>query len=81
MFAGFAAFQDPPKESAREALRSLGRLGVAVKVVTGDNELVAEHVCRELGLPIGGVLTGAQIQEMDDPALDARVEERRSSAG
>ena len=49
VFAGFAAFQDPPKESAREALRSLGRLGIAVKVVTGDNELVAEHVCRRAG--------------------------------
>ena len=75
MFAGFAAFHDPPKESAREALRSLGELGISVKVVTGDNELVAEHVCRELALPVGGVLTGAQIQEMDDAVLDARVEE------
>src|SRR5207244_1560356 len=75
VFAGFSAFQDPPKESAREALRSLGELGISVKVVTGDNELVAEHVCRQLDLPIGGVLTGAQLQAMDDAVLDARVEE------
>jgi Mg2+-importing ATPase len=73
-FAGYAAFQDPPKQSAREALRSLDELGVSVKVVTGDNELVAEHVCRELALPFGGVLTGAEVEAMDDHVLDARVE-------
>src|SRR5262249_6752000 len=74
-FAGFAAFQDPPKQSARDALQSLADLGVGVKVVTGDNELVAQHVCRELGLPVSGTLTGADVQGMDDTVLDARVEQ------
>ncbi|HXI55744.1 MAG TPA: HAD-IC family P-type ATPase, partial [Polyangia bacterium] len=74
VFAGFAAFLDPPKESARHALQSLEKLGVTVKVVTGDNELVAEHVCRELGLAVNGVITGAQAQAMDDHVLDARVD-------
>ena len=74
-FAGFAAFQDPPKQSARQALESLAGLGVGVKVVTGDNELVAEHVCRELGLPLAGTLTGAEVHAMDDAVLDARVEQ------
>jgi Mg2+-importing ATPase len=73
VFAGFLAFQDPPKESAREALASLRALGVAVKVVTGDNELVAEHVCKRLELPIEGVLTGAEVQALDDAALGVRV--------
>jgi Mg2+-importing ATPase len=73
VFAGFLAFQDPPKESAREALASLRALGVAVKVVTGDNELVAEHVCKGLDLPVEGVLTGAEVQALDDAALDVRV--------
>ncbi len=74
VFAGFAAFLDPPKESAKEALTKLAAGGVAVKVVSGDNELVTEHVCRQLGLPIAGVLTGTDIQQMDDQALAARVE-------
>ena len=74
VFAGFAAFFDPPKVSAAQALKSLAASGVALKIVTGDNELVTRHICRELGLPVIGVLTGDHIQHMDDPALRARVE-------
>jgi len=48
VFAGFAAFEDPPKPSAAEAVRALAASGVTVKVVTGDNELVTQHVCTEL---------------------------------
>jgi Mg2+-importing ATPase len=75
VFAGFAAFLDPPKASAGPALADLKRSGVAVKIVTGDNELVTRHVCARLGLPVTGVLTGAEIQRMDDFALQAVVEE------
>jgi Mg2+-importing ATPase len=74
VFAGFAAFEDPPKASAAEAVRGLTASGVAVKVVTGDNELVTQHVCAELGLRVAGVLTGGEIQAMSDPALAARAE-------
>ncbi len=74
VFAGFAAFLDPPKESAREALSKLAAGGVSVKIVSGDNELVTEHVCKQLELPITGVLTGDHIQKMDDQALAAQVE-------
>jgi len=74
VFAGFAAFEDPPKASAAEAVRALTASGVAVKVVTGDNELVTQHVCAELGLSVTGVLTGSEIQIMSDPALAARAE-------
>jgi Mg2+-importing ATPase len=72
--AGFAAFLDPPKVSSSAALKALAADGVTVKVVTGDNDLVTQHVCRELGLPVTGVLTGADISQMDDSALLARVE-------
>jgi Mg2+-importing ATPase len=72
-FAGFVGFEDPPKPGAREALASLRSLGVAVKVVTGDNELVAEHVCRALELPVEGVLTGDDLAALDDQALGARA--------
>jgi Mg2+-importing ATPase len=73
-FAGFAVFQDPPKESARGALRSLASLGVTVKILSGDNERVTEHVCRELGVPLEGTINGAELESMDDHALEARVE-------
>ncbi|MBZ0094573.1 MAG: magnesium-translocating P-type ATPase [Sulfuricella sp.] len=75
VFAGFAAFLDPPKASAALALADLAQNGVAVKVVTGDHELVTRHICTELGLPISGVLTGDQIHAMGDDALRAAVEQ------
>ncbi len=74
VFAGFAAFLDPPKASAAPVLKDLAESGVTVKVVTGDNELVTQYVCARIGLPITGVLTGAEITQMDDQALQARVE-------
>jgi len=74
-FAGFAAFLDPPKESAKVALAGLAADRVTVKIITGDNELVTKHVCTQLGLPVAGVLTGAEIQKLDDQALMARVEQ------
>jgi P-type Mg2+ transporter len=73
VFTGFACFEDPPKTSARAALRGLAARGVAVKILTGDNELVTQHVCRELGIAAAGILTGAEIQRLGDQALEARV--------
>ena len=75
VFAGFAAFLDPPKASAGLALQAMASSGVAVKVVTGDNERVTRYVCQQLGVPIQGVLTGSDIAAMNDDALGARVEE------
>jgi Mg2+-importing ATPase len=74
VFAGFAAFLDPPKASAGDALRAMAASGVAVKIVTGDNERVTRHVCTQLGVPIEGVLTGTDLAAMNDDALRARVE-------
>ena len=75
VLAGFAAFLDPPKASAKPALQALAASGVAVKIITGDNEQVARHVFGELGIPVTGVLTGAEIGAMNDDALRARVED------
>jgi Mg2+-importing ATPase len=74
VFAGLVAFEDPPKASAAEAVRALTASGVSVKVVTGDHELVTQHVCAQLGLRVIGVLSGSEIQSMTDPALAARAE-------
>ena len=75
VLAGFAAFLDPPKASAKPALQALAASGVAVKIITGDNEQVARHVFGELGIPVTGVLIGAEIGAMNDDALRARVED------
>ena len=75
VFAGFAAFLDPPKASAGLALQAMAASGVAVKIVTGDNERVTRHVCSQLGVPIRGLLTGNDIAAMNDDALRARVED------
>ncbi len=50
-------------------------LGVAVKVVTGDNEQVTRHVCRELGLKITGMLSGPEVADLTDEALAAKVDD------
>ncbi|MCL4684752.1 magnesium-translocating P-type ATPase [Myxococcota bacterium] len=66
---GYIAFLDPPKESTAPALEALAAHGVTVKVITGDNELVAVEVCRQVGLEVEGFLLGTQIDAMEDEAL------------
>ena len=75
VFSGFIVFFDPPKASAGAAIAALGIKGVGVKILTGDNEHVTQHVCSELGIPITGLLTGAEIEGLTDEALAARLEE------
>src|SRR6202043_3631405 len=75
VFAGFVVFSDPPKASAGAAIAALGAKGVGVKILSGDNERVTQHVCTELGIPITGLLNGTQIEVLDDEALAARLEE------
>src|SRR5262249_8599262 len=74
VFAGVAAFLDPPKASAKAAVAALTARGVTVKVLTGDNELVTQHVCSQLGLDAAAMVTGAALADLDDPALGALVE-------
>ncbi|MEU1148129.1 magnesium-translocating P-type ATPase [Streptomyces sp. NPDC005863] len=66
---GFLAFLDPPKQDAADALRALADSGVTVKVVTGDNELVAARVCADVGLDVGELITGATVDLVDDAEL------------
>lgn len=73
-FAGFVSFVDPPKLSAAATLRHLQKSGVAIKIVTGDSDLVTRHVCARLDIAVVGVLTGNDIAGMDDAALRARAE-------
>jgi len=74
-FAGFVTFVDPPKQSATAAIAALCRLGVELKVLTGDNEHVTRHVCGQLGISISGVLTGADLRDLSDEALGGKIDE------
>ena len=71
--AGFLTFVDPPKADAADAIARLHELGVEVKVITGDNDRVASKVCADLALPVRGVLTGTQLDALDDAALAAAL--------
>jgi P-type Mg2+ transporter len=74
--AGFLVFLDPPKDDAAGALLRLANLGIAVKVVTGDNAAVAVKVCRDLGLGVGSAgdsLSGTEIDALDDIELAAAI--------
>ncbi len=66
---GFLVFLDPPKPDAAHALQRLARLGIAVKVITGDNPAVAVKVCHDLGLTDGASMTGTQVAALDDEGL------------
>lgn len=74
---GFLSFLDPPKASAASAIKALRQHGTAVKVITGDNELVARTVCKQVGIDTdvpGSLLTGAEVEALDDAQLSAAVE-------
>jgi Mg2+-importing ATPase len=72
---GYVAFLDPPKDSAGPAILALKNHGVAVKVLTGDNELVSRKICREVGLPTDCVLLGGQVEAMPDAQLAEAAEQ------
>ena len=69
VFAGFAVFIDPPKASAGTTIEAMAASGIAVRVLTGDNELVTRHVFAQIGVPVTGVLTGDALTHLSDEAL------------
>jgi Mg2+-importing ATPase len=71
--AGLLVFLDPPKADAAVALRRLANLGIAVKVVTGDNATVAVKVCHDLGLSGAEALSGTDLDALDDTQLVAAI--------
>lgn len=77
VLAGFLAFLDPPMAGVREALQALHRDGVTVKSLTGDNELVTQHVCMQVGLDGRQILLRDEVEQLSDTAL-AAVAERTS---
>ena len=68
-FAGFLLFFDPPKADVQQVIVDLGQRGVQLKIITGDNQKVARHVAEAVNLPVEGLLTGAELDELHDEAL------------
>jgi len=68
-FLGFLLFFDPPKPGVQETVADLASLGVELKIITGDNHLVARHTAEAIGLPVEGMLTGTELDAMRDEAL------------
>jgi P-type Mg2+ transporter len=75
VLAGFLTFSDPPLETAKSALHALRGDGIEVKILTGDNELVTQHICAQVGLDVGRIILGAELESMTDPALAHVVEQ------
>ncbi len=70
---GYLAFLDPPKETAPAALSKLHEHNVAVKILTGDNEIVTGTICKQVGLPVEHMLLGSDIEGMTEDQLEAAV--------
>jgi magnesium-transporting ATPase (P-type) len=71
---GYIAFLDPPKESAGIAIATLARSGVQVKILTGDNDIIARKICREVGVVTDDVLIGGDLDKLTDEELAQRLE-------
>jgi P-type Mg2+ transporter len=74
-FLGFISFFDPPKEGIKTILRDLKEMNIHIKIITGDNEYVSQHICKHVGLPVYQTLLGTQIDSLDDAALKERAEQ------
>jgi len=72
-FLGFVSFLDPPKKGVKGVLKELQSMGVEIKIITGDNELVTEKLCRDAGLDIRGTLLGQDTTTMTDDALRVKA--------
>lgn len=71
---GFIGFLDPAKPSAKPAIEALQKLGVGIKVVTGDNETVTRKICRDTGIPVQEIINGSELESMSDEQLAKRID-------
>ena len=75
VLTGFIGFLDPAKPTAKPAIIGLQKLGVNIKVLTGDNEIVTKKICRDVGIPIQHVLLGNAVEQMNDVELTQKIDE------
>ena len=72
---GFLVFTDPPKEDANKAIARLKEMGVDVKILTGDNELVAKKICEDIDIQCRRIVTGSELMAMKPEELSQVVNE------
>lgn len=76
-FVGYLAFLDPPKDSVKGALKSLKEHGINVKVLTGDNEAITRHVCKEVNLDVGTIISGKDLENISEQEFLNVIEEHQ----
>jgi len=74
VFEGFLLFYDPPKPKVKDTIAQLAKFGVSLKMITGDNKFAAMHTAQSIDLPVSGVLTGTELNDLHEEALMHRVE-------
>ena len=72
---GYLLFFDPPKADAAQTIQDLAKLGIQLRIITGDNELVARHTACAVGICVDNVLTGAELSKLDGAAAQAAIEQ------
>jgi Mg2+-importing ATPase len=72
---GFIGFLDPAKPSAKPSIEALHRLGIELKVLTGDNEIVTKKICHDVGIPVNNILLGNELENISNDQLTARIDE------
>lgn len=75
ILTGFIGFLDPAKPSAKIAIEALQKLGINIKVLTGDNEIVTKKICKDVGIPFSKILLGAEVEKMTDEQLQNQIAE------
>jgi Mg2+-importing ATPase len=73
ILTGFIGFLDPAKPSAKSSIEALRELGVSIKVLTGDNEIVTRKICKDVGIPLNKILLGGDVERMSDEELMVQI--------
>ena len=75
ILTGFIGFLDPAKPSARPSIEALHKLGIELKVLTGDNETVTKKICHDVGIPVNNILLGNDLEQLNDESLTKRLDD------
>lgn len=73
VFLGFVAFLDPPKDGVTKAIFEFEKLGIELKIITGDNEILTEKICKDIKLDVKGIILGSEIDKMTDLELQRKA--------
>ncbi len=73
VFEGFVSFLDPPKKDVKATIEHMQKLGIEIKIITGDNEIVTHKISKEVGLKIKGIVLGKDVEKLSDEALKVKA--------